>query len=247
VAAALPPGAFKGTFGAGEILTETFSIYVSNVLPFALLAALALAPIYLLQYLMITRPPTSAAASTSLFVLILALVVLAPHIATAAITFGVFQQMRGQETSVAECLTRGLSLLLPVLGLALVQALVIGLGLAACIVPGIIFAVRWAVSIPAAVTEGTGVSASMERSSYLTDGLRMDIFGVLFVLSVLQIGAGLLVKLAAAKNPLLTLLLSGLKDLLFVGLFATASAVIYYRLRGIKESIDVDQIASVFA
>jgi hypothetical protein len=37
-----------------------------------------------------------------------------------------------------------------------------------------------------------------------------------------------------------------LKDLLVVGLSATASAVLYYRLRGIKESIDVDQIASVF-
>jgi hypothetical protein len=32
-----------------------------------------------------------------------------------------------------------------------------------------------------------------------------------------------------------------------VGLTATATAVMYYRLRSIKESIDVDQIASVFA
>ena len=96
-AAALAPGAFKGTFSAGEILGETFSIYFSNLLPFALLAALALSPIYLLQYLVITLSPVSAVVSTSLYILVLILVLLAPQIATAAITFGVFQQMRGQE------------------------------------------------------------------------------------------------------------------------------------------------------
>jgi hypothetical protein len=84
-------------------------------------------------------------------------------------------------------------------------------------------------------------------SAYLTDGLRGDVFGVLLVLGALQIGSTFLVKLATAGNPGLHLLLSGVKDLLFVGLSATGSAVMYYRLRGIKESIDVDQIASVFA
>ena len=72
-------------------------------------------------------------------------------------------------------------------------------------------------------------------------------FGVLFVLGVIQLGAALLVKLAATKDPALNLLLSAVKDLLVVGLTATGSAVMYYRLRGIKESTDVDQISSVFA
>ena len=147
----------------------------------------------------------------------------------------------------AECLRRGISLLLPVLGLVIVQALAVGAGILVCIVPGILVALRWAVTIPAAVTEGTGVAASIERSTFLTEGLRADIFGVLFVLGALEIGLMLLVRFVAAKNPFLKLALSGLKDLLVVGLSATASAVLYYRLRGIKESVDVDQIASVFA
>jgi len=37
-----------------------------------------------------------------------------------------------------------------------------------------------------------------------------------------------------------------LGGLLMLGLSATVSAVIYYRLRSFNESIDVDQIASVF-
>jgi hypothetical protein len=246
--AALAPGAFKGTFEIGGILGEVFSIYFVNLLPFALLAALVLSPVYLVKYFMATKPHEHAATPwgcvSSLLFLVAAL--LAPKIATGAITFGVFQQMRGQATSVAECLRRGVSLLLPVLGLALVQALGIGFGLLVFIVPGIILAVRWAVAIPAAVTEGTGVSAALKRSAFLTDGLGADIFGVLFVLGALQFALSFLVKHATVGNPSLNLLLSGVKDLLVVGLSATGSAVMYYRLRGIKESIDVDQIASVF-
>jgi hypothetical protein len=246
LASALPSGTFLGTFGVGEILSETFSIYFANFLPFTLLTAFSLAPIYLLMYMVTQGAPTSLLVISSA-VLVVIFVLLASNIATAAITYGVFQQLRGKDTSIAECLSRGLSLLLPVVGLAIVKSLAVSLATLACIVPGIILSVRWAVAIPAAVTEGTGVSASMERSTFLTDGLRWDVFGVLFGLGAIQIGSTFLVRLVAAKNPTLQLVLDGVKDLLFVGLSATGSAVMYYRLRGLKESTDVDQISSVFA
>ena len=41
--------------------------------------------------------------------------------------------------------------------------------------------------------------------------------------------------------------LGPLLSLVMTGLFATTCAVVYYRLRSFHESIDVDQIASVFA
>ncbi|MEO6192900.1 MAG: hypothetical protein ABIS20_07815 [Thermoanaerobaculia bacterium] len=238
------PGTFRRTFGVGEVLGETFSIYFANLLPFTLLTALALAPAYALIFLVGRAPQASMLVIVS--GLLLGLVsILASNIATGAITFGVFQQLRGKDASIGECLSRGLSLLLPVFGLAFVQSLAIGVAMLACLVPGIMLAVRWAVSVPAAVTEGTGVSNSMQRSSFLTDGMRWDVFGVLFVLGVIQIGATLLVNLVVG-NPTLVLLLTGVKNLLVVGLSATGSAVMYYRLRSLKESIDVDQIASVF-
>jgi len=244
-AAAAPAlGTLRGSFGVGEVLGQTFSIYFSNLLPFTLLTAFALAPAYALVFLVGRAPQASALVIVSS--LLLGLVsILSSNIATGAITFGVFQQLRGKDASIVECLGRGLSLLLPVFGLAFVQSLGIGIAMLACLVPGILLAVRWAVSIPAAVTEGTGISDSIERSTYLTDGLRWDVFGVLFVLGLIQVGSVFLLRLVAG-NPTLLLLLTGVKDLLVVGLSATASAVMYYRLRSLKESIDVDQIASVF-
>ena len=43
------------------------------------------------------------------------------------------------------------------------------------------------------------------------------------------------------------LMISSAVNVLTIGLRATAVAVMYYRLRSLKESIDVGQISSVFA
>ena len=244
-AAAARPGV-KGDFGAGKVLGESFSIYFANFIPFVLLTALVLSPLYLAQVFM----PGAEQASPmrigpALFILVGAF--LCPYIATAAITYGVFQQMRNRDASIGDCLGRGLSFLFPILGLAIVQGLRILLGFLLCFIPGILWSLQLAVSIPAAVEERTGISESMQRSTFLTDGFRGEVFGVLFVIGFINIGLQFLLAAVAAKNQALALILTGTANLLYVGLSATATAVMYYRLRSIKESIDVDQIASVFA
>src|SRR5215210_2889610 len=148
-AAAAGP-AFRGTFEIGKVLGESFSIYFSNFIPFALLSALALSPLYLVQASMRIAKFAQSSAGAVSFLLIFLSGILCPYIATSAITFGVFQQIRGRDTSIGECLSRGLSCLLPVLGLTIVQGLGILLGYVLCIVPGIIFALQWSVSVPAA-------------------------------------------------------------------------------------------------
>jgi hypothetical protein len=239
-------GRVRGRFEIGKILSETFSVYFANFIPFALLTGLVLSPVYLLQgYAAASAQDPITVSGFSGVSRFLSL--LCEQIATAAITYGVFQQMRGRETSIGDCLRRGLSSLGAVLGLALLQGICILLGLLLCIVPGILLAVRWAVSIPAAVEERPGVGGAMERSTFLTDGYRWDIFCVLFVLVALNLGAVFVAALASSDNTQLQLVLQGIVDLLATGLSATAASVMYYRLRSVKESIDVDQISSVFA
>jgi len=236
-----------GRFEVGKILGETFSIYFSNFLAFVLLTAISLSPVYLTQAYAVASAAEDPQKAILLQGLATLLSTLCQQMATAAITFGVFQQMRGQDTSIGDCLSRGLSSMGPVLLLALVQGIAILLGNIACIVPGILLALRWAVSVPAAVEERPGVSGAMQRSTYLTEGYRGDIFGILFVLGVLIIGSTFVATLAAGSDPTLQLALTDIVNLPLTGLSATAASVMYYRLRSIKESIDVDQISSVFA
>lgn len=241
----------QGRFEVGQVLSESFTIYFSNFIPFALLTGIALLPLYFLQaYVTATgfeadSPAALQGYAPVIFLFISA--ILCPYLATGAITYGVFQQMRGRDASIGDCLSRGLSSLLPVVGLAIIQGFRIFVGLMLCIIPGILWALKWSVSIPAAVEEKAGVGGSMARSDYLTDGYRGEVFGVLFVLNILDTGTTLVVTMFAAKNQELAMILTGVKSLLTVGLSATATAVMYYRLRSVKESIDVEQISSVFA
>jgi hypothetical protein len=205
-----------------------------------------------------------------------ALLLLCVPLSTAMITYGVFQEMRGRSTSLGSCLSVGLSGLLPVISVAFLQAAIVGLvavgtllalgfvigllgigaragggrGGAACsailtpvlfIVPIVVW-LRFFVAVPAAVEEREGALNAMRRSVFLTEEQRGRIFGIVFVLGVLSLG----VQLGATLVPRAGALLQPLLGLVMSSLFATTCAVIYYRLRSFHESIDVDQIASVF-
>src|SRR5436305_992535 len=111
----------------GEILSEAFTVYFKNVIPFVLLTAVAFSPIYFFagfltkQYAV--NHPVAAVEGSGLVGLVTLLLCL--PISTAGITYGVFQQMRGRDTSLGTCLSVGFSSLLPVLSVAFLQILLV--------------------------------------------------------------------------------------------------------------------------
>ena len=249
----------RQSFELGQVITQTFSVYFRNFIPFTLLTTLALAPGLLFAAYVSTL---DAELPITRFSQIIApiLQLFCQPVATAAITYGVYQQLRRRDASIGDCLQVGLSCLFPVLGLAIVQGIGIGCGAMLCLIPGILLAIRWAVAVPAAVEERPGVGNALSRSTYLTEGYRGEVFGVLALLKILELGlgfgAGLIWGLSMAAsgslddgqmaNPGPLLFLSNLASILTTSLAATAAAVMYYRLRSVKESVDFDQISSVF-
>src|SRR6476660_3392905 len=130
------PGLLSGyRFEMGAVFAETFRTYFANFLPFVVLSLVIYSPI-LVWTLLTMREVTSRPHPLQTGVVALLGVVCGP-LTTAAVTFGVFQQMRGRDTSLGECLQVGLANLLPVLGVALLQGVVIGLGLTFCVIPGL--------------------------------------------------------------------------------------------------------------
>ncbi len=229
----------------GALLSESFSIYFSNFIPFLLISAVMLSPLFV--YMAWVSSLSSDPQKQILYLLLAIPIQLAcSFVAASGITYGVYQHLRGGSPSITDCLQVGVTSFLPVVILAIVQTIGIIFGLILCIIPAILLSVQWAVSTPVMVEERPGTFEALRRSSYLTEGYRGAVFGVLFVLGLIQrLGSKLL---EIAIDDLGTFLMaSSAIDLLMTGLLATASAVMYYRLRSAKESIDVDQIASVFA
>lgn len=236
---------FHGTFEAGKVLSETFSTYFSNFLPFVLLTGLISLPLVALAAYVSTLKSNPLLAA-ELFLATILLQAILGQVATAGITYGVYQQMRSKSPSLIDCLRVGFSRLLPVLGVVIVTGFAVGLGLVLCCVPGLILATMFAVVVPVTVEERPAVFDALRRSSFLTEGFRWQIFGALFVVGIIQqIPTQILSRTVHDLGTLLmiTIFLS----ILTTSLSSTAAAVMYYRLRSVKESIDVDQISSVFA
>jgi len=240
----LPPTP-RRAFTVGEVLSETFSIFFSSPVPL-LVTSVVLVPL----------AGISLAATSFLegnkemawLVILLGLfngLILGP-ISTGAVTYAVFQRMRGRNTEAGESLRVGLSQLGAVLGVAILQGLAAMVGFLLCIIPGIMFAVMYSAAVPVAIEEKPGIGQSMSRSADLTDGHRWDIFFVLAALGLLGFAVGAAAGIVGLLNKAVEVVATLIVQVLATGLNATAYTVMYYRLRSVKESLDVDQIASVF-
>lgn len=229
-------------------LRRIFEVYFPNIGPFVFMTAIAMSPVIAYSLFRAIAGEFAGDETTQIFVDLGALLVsglLCTPLATAMVVYGVFQQMRGRHATFGDALTVGFSSLFPVLGVAILQGLAVGFGWALCIIPGVILAVMFFVAVPAAVEERPGVIKALERSTKLTEGFRWHVFGVFATLTVIewissQVGSALFGQTQAH------LLISTSISLFTVALRATAAAVVYYQLRSAKESIDIDQIATIF-
>jgi len=94
----------------------------------------------------------------------------------AALCHGVMSSLLGRRASFADCLRTGVRFVLPAALIGLVTGIACFFGLLCLVVPGVILALGWAVSVPVAVVEERGVFESIGRSWSLTDGYKGQIF-----------------------------------------------------------------------
>jgi hypothetical protein len=228
------------SFSFGDILGQTFSVYTANFIAFVAITALVSIPAIAVLLLMGSNPFGAVIATL--------LGAFTGPISTAAITYGVYEYLRGRQTTVGECLRVGLANIGPVFVVALLVGLITLGGMILCIIPGFIAMTVYSVAVPVAIQEKLREMDALRRSSSLTEGYRWDIFGVYFVLGMIGMGLGIVIAMVFgfAGHPEQARLASQFLNILVGGLGAAAPAVMYYRLRSVKESIDVRDLASVF-
>lgn len=212
-------------FRVGRALSRSFSIYFRNIVPFGLLVLVILAPTYVYQILV--GPDEFAAApgtkeywsqlGVEPFVIYIANVMLG-NLASVGLVYGTIQNLKGENAGFGECFAKGISLILPVLGVAFVYLLVLALTILVTAVPGgivigllvyatgttviyflgvpvilapiIYVVVMFCVTIPVAVIERAGVG-SLKRSAALTKGNRWRLFALLTLFFTIAFAAGM--------------------------------------------------------
>lgn len=242
----------------GGLVAKSIGIYLGNLLPFVVLAAIALAPWIVMRFYLEANPPRVPAGGKPGFEpLPLAAVVLqqlGAQVLTGALTFGVVQKLRGIPTDLGQVLTIGFKSFLRVLVVGIVYGLLVGLGTVLLVVPGMIVMTIFYVALPAAVLENKGVGGAMARSSDLTRGNRWQIFGAVLLFAVVMFGATLLIGLLlyltmkdqALQEGSIPAWLEVAFTLLLAPFGATMPAVCYFLLRTGKENVDAKQVAAVF-
>ena len=145
------------------------------------------------------------------------------------------------------CIAAGLQRIVPVVLTGVVASILIGLGLVALIIPGIIIACMLWVAVPVAVVEGVGVGGALSRSAKLTKGERGSIFLIMLLLGLVGMGAGIVLGIVVGVANIELLDWSATLIAIVLGVLqSVAIAVGYYDLRLSKEGVGIADLVAVF-
>jgi len=168
---------------------------------------------------------------------------------------------RGERATLGQCASASLSVILPLIGLAILMGLGIGIGLMLLFVPGVILFVMWSVASPALVAERTGVFAAFGRSRELTRGARWRVFGVEVIMLVVYyviaaivgaviyatVGFNLGSIAAGGGLPLSWILATAVTSTLVSTVWSTVQSSLYVELRNWKEGLPEQALEDIFA
>jgi len=118
----------------------------------------------------------------------------------------------------------------PLFLLGIVTSVLIVIGFALLIIPGIILGLMWFVAVPVLVAEDKGVFASMSRSSELTKGNRWRLIWLFIIIYVLLFIIIIIVGLLSAITPILGVIGGVLIAIVAYPYLSIIIAVTYYEL-----------------
>ena len=236
-------------FRMGEVLVRTWNILSRHFLTFILLVGIAeILPLVVNLY--IQREDEAIPAGWQAYAVVFGSRLLGGVLsifAQAIVIYAAFQDLRGRQPNAAESARVGLSRIFPVIIASLMTALVIGVGLLLCVIPGLIALTAMAVVIPACVVEQLGPIDSMSRSADLTAGHRWPILGVGVAYVVITLVVTLcLAVVSSNKTTVATQLAEWIWGVLAGSFTSVYAAILYHDLRAVREGIGIDEIASVF-
>ncbi|MBA3504120.1 MAG: hypothetical protein M4D80_21335 [Myxococcota bacterium] len=249
----------ENRFSVGAVLGTGFKIWFKNLPAFLLISVVVYIPM-IIWGIQLTTGEMNYERIVA-FDQYAGLAVLLLNIFTAAaITYGVVMELQGQHAGIGACFATGLARFFPVLGVAILSGLAIGLGFILLIIPGIIVYCMLYVSTPAAVLERNGITGALARSRELTQGHKLEIFGLLFLIGLISVGLTFLAQELFVKggdidsisqNAIDSLIRRAIYvqlalNVIISSLGGVMQAVAYYYLRNEKEGTSATELGRIF-
>lgn len=256
------------TVSIGRIFGRTFDTITKNpVATFGIAFLFGALPSIAMQFLFQGVRAEALTPGRSVALIVVGIFSILISIVLAMITQGALvrvtvAQSEGRRASLGETLMAGLTMALPLLGLAILSGIAMMIGFLLLIVPGIILYVMWSVSAPALVEERLGIGSALGRSRALTKGARWTIFGLLLIVLVIawliSAVAGVInVALYGGPEDLMAAAMSGnfpvgvfvvslVTGTIFSAIWGVLLTSLYVELRAWKEGPAGAALAEVF-
>jgi hypothetical protein len=232
------------TMGFGEILDRGFRILKNHFALLVGLQAIVVVPARLVADFLgrgssFSDPLTVLAGMLPIF---LALLLLQPII-MAAITHAIGENYLSRSVTFGGALRVALSIVLPLVGTWILASIIVLVGLVLLIVPGLIFALMFALLTPIMVTEKVFGMTAMERSWVLMRGNLLRALGLFVVTGILSTVLTAGVDLVAGFVPVLGSIVAGIAQGAANAFGTAALVVLYFDIRCRKEGFDLEHLA----
>jgi hypothetical protein len=223
----IPSTRFKGV---ADVFGPTLEVYRKNFLLIVVLVLVTTVPEVLLQYGFMRMFASSAdgvtytAIQASLLFWLISLVGAA--LLSGSLTYALLDLRLAGSASTGESLLRGLKALPKIFLIDILWSLVIGVGYALLIVPGIILSLKYALVVPVAIAEKRGPVESFDRSSQLTKGYKGLIFLTYFLWVIAMAVIGFIVGASFAYGGHEKSFVAELAQALVTGVLNSSTAVL---------------------
>lgn len=251
-----PPSA---PLGVGAIVGESFSILFGNFLKVMILGFVPTLLSLLISGVLIgwgatlgmADPGLIAPAAITGFIISLIAQVGLYGLTIGLLVLFAYDAKQGRTHPLMSYVNPALRSAFPIAILAIVAGIATGLASLALIIPGLWVYAVFSVFVPAVVVDRAGFGA-LGRSAQLTKGYRWPIVGTVviigictFVLSFVANFIAGLVDTVGLGTPI-SVVVAALVNAAVYGLSGISVALIYARLREIKEGVGIDDLAAVF-
>lgn len=248
----------------GQLLDSTFQVYRQNFTLFAGISAVPQVCLLLLQLGLLaiigrsTSPQNGVIIGAVFALAVLVISVVLSSIATAASTFAVSDVHLEKATSISACFSRVKGKIGRVIYTSLELGLRVGIGFILLIIPGVYWAGKYGLAVPAVVLEDIKAKKSFQRSADLTRGAVGRIIAIYFLTWILIFAIGMTVGVAlGAIAPGLTkaagtvtskafeYLISAVVNTVVTPIMSIALTLAYYDQRVRKEAFDIENMMAL--
>jgi hypothetical protein len=157
--------------------------------------------------------------------------------------------IHGRRVSIRASLAAASRRFVPAVGVSVLSAVLVALGLVVFVVPGLMAMVMLWVAIPVCLVERKGPIASLSRSAELVRGHGWEVFAVVFVLGIIEFIPEKVLEIAYERGEIsLEAYLFGplALNVFMSAVTACATAAGYKALRAEKEPDEIEKIAAAF-